>query len=190
QLAQTFPISVYEKQGAKGKAQSLLEGIERTRFDTICIIDADLQYPPENIPDLLQCIIVGSDVVVGDRTQRETSRLRQVASSTYKLAFAKLLHGFDVDVQSGLKVFRKDIFQRIAIQPSAWSFDLEFLIQARDAGYIISSVEIPFAERSKGETKVNLARVSVELAGAAIRSKLRPARAISLWPRAAQSEGH
>ena len=52
-LSAAYPVSVYLKQGTPGKAQSLLEGVEHARHDTICIIDADLQYPPEKIPDLL-----------------------------------------------------------------------------------------------------------------------------------------
>lgn len=178
ELAQHYPVRVLLKQGRKGKAQSLLEGFAQARASTICMIDGDLQYPPESIPVMFAAIMHGADVVVANRAQGSTSGLRKISSHLFRLVFAQALHRFDVDVQSGLKVFRTEIIRRITVELRAWAFDVDFLTQARDAGYRIASVDSAFNERAGGETKVQVARVGSQLLRAVVEAKLRPAQAI------------
>lgn len=189
ELGLHYPVRCFSKQGEPGKAQSILEGIQNARFQTICMIDADLQYPPERIPSMLECMNQGADIVVANRIQRATSRLRTVSSTIYHKIFNGMLHGLELDVQSGLKLFRKEIVEQIDLQPSAWSFDLELLTAAREAGFVIDSVDIDFAERLHGQTKVQVVHVAAELASAAIRNKLRGTRAFALRSGNTSTEG-
>src|SRR5712692_9217279 len=50
---------LFMKAGDKGKAQSLIEGFARARYDLLAMIDADLQYPPEALPALVDWIRAG-----------------------------------------------------------------------------------------------------------------------------------
>lgn len=170
-FAKKYPISIYEKQGKKGKAHSLLEGFSYTKYDTLCMIDADLQYPPESIPLMLEKIDNGADIVVASREEQEVSIGRKFVSGMYRFFFGKMLHGFDCDVQSGLKVFKKETLIRFPINPSPWTFDLEFLIKARDAGYKIENQDIVFAKRADGKAKINVLRASFEIGWSAIKLK-------------------
>src|SRR3989344_1287876 len=60
-LAATHPVCCYLKKGLRGKAFSLLEGFQRAQGELIAIIDADLQYPPEAIPQMVRAIDEGAD---------------------------------------------------------------------------------------------------------------------------------
>lgn len=168
-LAEDYPVSVYLKQGARGKAQSLLEGFAQARYELVGMIDADLQYPPEAIPEMIEKIQSGFDVVVVSRRERHVSFVRKVFSKTFAFLFVRLLHGFNFDVQAGLKVFRKSVIREIKIKPTPWTFDLEFLVRARHAGYSITSIDIVFDERTAGVSKVNLLRTSIEIGWNAIK---------------------
>ncbi|PIS15708.1 dolichol monophosphate mannose synthase, partial [Candidatus Roizmanbacteria bacterium CG09_land_8_20_14_0_10_41_9] len=53
-LTKKFPIRFYTKRGLKGKAQSLIEGFSYAKYPLIAMIDADLQYPPEAIPKMIE----------------------------------------------------------------------------------------------------------------------------------------
>src|SRR5690242_5673679 len=70
-FAKHYPVSLFSKQGKKGKAQSLLEGFSYAQYPYICMIDADLQYPPEEIPAMLAKIQAGADVVVANRKTKQ-----------------------------------------------------------------------------------------------------------------------
>src|SRR3989338_10227326 len=69
ELTSNFPISVYLKKGKKGKAQSLLEGFTYAKYDLVGFIDADLQYPAEAIPKMVEVIDTGVDIVVANRKE-------------------------------------------------------------------------------------------------------------------------
>ena len=70
-----------------GHQAALTAGIEATRGDAVVLIDADLQDPPEVIPELVARWRGGYDVVYGVRTDRdgETWFKRSTASVFYRL---------------------------------------------------------------------------------------------------------
>lgn len=189
QFTSRYPIKLHYKKGNKGKAYSLLEGFSYAKYGLIAIIDADLQYPPEVIPDMVNKLDEGFDVVVANRAERHTNFIRSLVSKSFKLVFAKSLHNFDLDVQSGLKVFRTEIIRRIILNPSPWTFDLEFLIKSRDSGYKIGSLDITFAKRFWGQSKVNILKTSLEIGMSSLKLKFVPSEVIPLASEIAKIEG-
>lgn len=165
-----FPINIFLKEGSKGKARSLIEGFKRAKYQTVAMIDADLQYPPEALPAMVRHLRTNDcDVVIANRKKTQTSLLRQLSSKVFRYGFGKAMFSLDVDIQSGMKVFRKEIIDRITINPEPWMFDLHFLLQARTAGYKIASYDIEFAERSAGVAKVSPLRDSIAMALASLK---------------------
>jgi cellulose synthase/poly-beta-1,6-N-acetylglucosamine synthase-like glycosyltransferase len=165
-------ISVHTKLGRPGKAFSLLEGFKHAKYKYICMIDADLQYRPESIPEMIAKLEAGSDIVVANRIDQKTGMLRKLASRTFQNIFARRLHGLDMDVQSGLKIFRAEVIERLTLTPSPWAFDVEFLVKSRHAGYAIDSIETPFDNRISGQSKIKLLSSSPQIALASIKSRL------------------
>jgi cellulose synthase/poly-beta-1,6-N-acetylglucosamine synthase-like glycosyltransferase len=168
-LQRRFPILVHHKVGKRGKAFSLLEGFKQARYQNIAMIDADLQYPPEALVPMASLLLHNeADVVVAERDNNRLSYLRRIASRTFRYIFGTLLHGMKEDVQSGLKVFRKEILNGISLNPSPWTFDLEFLLKAKNAAYRVSSYPIIFEPRAYGSSKLNLLRASLEIGWSAL----------------------
>lgn len=119
-----LPIRVELKRGKRGKAQSLAQGFASAKYSTIAMIDADLQYPPEAIPHMFARLKVqDTDIVVARRTNAETSKLRQLTSKVFRSIVGKLIWKLDVDVQSDLKVFKREILERVI-----WSLKVGLLI--------------------------------------------------------------
>src|SRR3989344_5901492 len=61
-----YPLKIFRKTGKKGKAYSLIKGLEKARGEVIPYIDADLQYPPEEIFPMVDKL-EEADVVVANR---------------------------------------------------------------------------------------------------------------------------
>ena len=59
-----------------GHQAAVTAGLEYARGDVTCVMDADLQDPPEVLPTLIQEWEKGSDVVYGVRRNRKESRLK------------------------------------------------------------------------------------------------------------------
>ncbi len=166
-------IIVHTKRGTPGKAFSLIEGFGHASLDLICMIDADLQYPPEALIEMFSVIDDGFDVVVANRIPQDTSLYRRILSKTGRKIFGEWLHGLECDVQSGFKLFRASVLDNIALNMTSWTFDLSFLVQAREKGHKIGTVSIPFSERNAGTSKVNVIRVGLEIAIESIKFKFR-----------------
>lgn len=188
ELATCFPVRFYTKQGKKGKAQSLLEGFSYAKYDLLGMIDGDLQYPPEKLPEMIEKISEGFDIVVANRRTRKTAMSRELFSKSFRFVFVKLLHKIDCDSQSGLKVFKKEIIQRITIDPSPWTFDLEFLLTALHAGYTVTTIDINFDERTFGDSKVDLFKTSYQIGSSALKLKLSDIDPIPLLPEAGKED--
>jgi cellulose synthase/poly-beta-1,6-N-acetylglucosamine synthase-like glycosyltransferase len=172
QRAWPFTVRILEKKGKQGKLQSLREGIAAAEGGIIAMIDADLQYPPEEIPALVKAI--GTyDIVVARRTHRRTSFLRSFFSNAFNVVCGRLLLSLNVDVQSGLKVFRKDALKGVAFSSSAWGFDYQFLFQSQRFGWTIGERPIIFEERFRGTSNVRVFRDGFALAWGALRLRLR-----------------
>jgi glycosyltransferase involved in cell wall biosynthesis len=167
--ARSKHVRLFIKQGKPGKAYSLLEGFAHARFNIICMIDADLQYPPEAIAGMYADLHKKHvDIVISERVELHTPLFRRLSSKVFQFVFAKLLFGINYDTQSGLKLFRKHVIESILLTPSPWSFDLEFIVRSLEHGYTLSSRDIIFAERHSGRAKINVFKATFELAYAAI----------------------
>lgn len=170
--AETYPIRAFAKVGTRGKAQSIYEGLEHVQYPTVAMIDADLQYPPEALYPMFEMIRTNStDVVVANRTNQGTSTVRQLVHKACRIGLGKVLHGFDCDIQSGMKVFRQDVAPHIAQPESGWAFDLEFLITARRAGYRIGHYDITFAKRQADASKINMIEGAWQIGTSALKLK-------------------
>ncbi|MBC7203214.1 MAG: glycosyltransferase family 2 protein [Pusillimonas sp.] len=72
-----------------GKEAALTAGIDHANGDAVIILDADLQDPPELIPQMLQAWYAGSDVVTMKRRSRSGESFAKKASAHY---FYRLLN--------------------------------------------------------------------------------------------------
>lgn len=181
-MIKPYPVKIFLKEGKRGKAYSILEGLKHARYENVCMLDADLQYPPEVIPQMLKDLDTHG-VVVANRTDAETSFARRFISKTFSFVFGKVLHGFSVDVQSGLKVFKKEIGLFINSEKvTPWTLDLSLLTNAKNLGYTIGSVKMPFEKRQFGESKVNIFKTSYEIGTNALKLKFNQQKTFHLQP--------
>jgi len=84
-----------------GKEIALSAGIDFARGEAIIPIDADLQDPPELIPELVSKWHEGYDVVYATRTQREGETFFKKFTSHVFYRIIRLLTRFDIPMDTG-----------------------------------------------------------------------------------------
>jgi glycosyltransferase involved in cell wall biosynthesis len=97
-----------------GQHNALLCGIRLARFDVIVTMDDDLQNPPEEIPQLLEKLDEGFDVVYGTPDREEHGLWRDVASRVTKLALESAMGAETARKVSAFRAFRtalRDAFE-------------------------------------------------------------------------------
>lgn len=182
-LSKSYPIKLVHKQGKPGKAFSILEGAAVATQEFVVMLDADLQYPPEAIPQMLQKTPEHA-VVVANRRIYKNTWFRRIASRSNAFIFGKLLFGLQHDVQSGLKLFKREIIEHIdrsVISP--WAFDIPLLFTALELGYTIGSVDITFEKRGGGTSKIRFLEVAGQIASSALRLRLKKSKKYIVPPK-------
>lgn len=172
-IADDSTVKVVRKEGTKGKAFSLIQGFSIAKGDVFAMIDGDLQYPPQKLPEMIS-LLKEADIIVGNRKDYNENSLRKFMSRGFRKIFGQMMFGLSTDIQSGLKVFTRQVYDVVKFKPvSPWTFDLEFLARARHAGFIIENVAIVFAPRVNGESKVNVVKQSIEIGSNALAIKMK-----------------
>ena len=138
------------------KTAALHTGFKNSSGDILAMIDADLQYAPEDLPKLLAKIQQGYDVVNGWRKHRKDSILKKIPSSIYnfvsRLSFGMRLHDFN----SGLKAFKREVLEDLNLRRGQHRFLLNI---AHHKGYRVGEVEIQHLPRKHGKTKYGISRM-------------------------------
>jgi hypothetical protein len=100
--------------------------LARPHRDVLCIIDEDLQHPPEILPELLAPILLGrADICVGSRYLREGSaagtdgRWRRLAARLSRALVRWLFPAtrLTTDPASGLFAVRREVLESIVLRP-------------------------------------------------------------------------
>jgi hypothetical protein len=150
-----------------GKGFGIRKCFEVARGEYIVLIDSDMEYPPEKIPDLLNRINE-HDIVVGSRRiwiNRRNGNVKIVRAFLSRLYSVLVRSLFDVDLQdyqSGFKAFRRKVIE--VVQPltsNGFEIDSEILIKASRRGFKIGFIPITYTY--KGNSKVNIFRDSTKM---------------------------
>jgi glycosyltransferase involved in cell wall biosynthesis len=84
-----------------GHQAALTAGLEHARGDVVAMIDADLQDPPELIPDMIAQWSQGADVVYAVRKQREGETAFKLATASWFYKLFDKLAQVDLEPNSG-----------------------------------------------------------------------------------------
>lgn len=146
QFATKYPIKLIRQAKNASKSNRLIFAFSHCKYDLISILDYPLGYSVESLPGMIKRIEKKqSDIVVAHRS----------FFSSLKKWSGKLVNGESYDIHSGLKVFKKEIVERLYPVFSPLSFDLEFLSKAVDAGYILEKYEVEAEIKAQPERKYN-----------------------------------
>jgi glycosyltransferase involved in cell wall biosynthesis len=151
-------VRVHERNIGKGAA--LKTGMLNVSGDLVVLQDADLEYHPEEIQQLIQPIIDGrADVVYGSRFAGQDTDSSRKNPSGYRsnyianqiiTRFSNLLTGLKLtDIETGYKVFTREVTERLAPTLVSRSFAIEPEITARVAKQKVRVIEVPISYSSR-----------------------------------------
>ncbi len=161
QLAETYPVRlIVRNPPLHGLSGAVLDGIAASTGATIVVMDADLQHPPERIPDLLKALDGGADFALGSRyvpggsTDAQWTLFRKINSGV-ATALARPFAGPVRDPMSGFFSLRRSTFNRAdRLTPLGYKIALELMCKCRVNR--VQEVPIHFGLRTRGESKLTL----------------------------------
>jgi dolichol-phosphate mannosyltransferase len=153
-------VRFLSRAGERGLAGAVLYGWSQSRANLLGVIDADLQHPPELLPELLKQA-ERADIAIASRYARNHGTkgwnpLRAAVSRLSTLVAAPLINRKNLrvtDPMSGFFVIHRRCIEGLAFQTTGFKLLLDILVRGR----IQKVQEVPyhFGIRRAGRSKAN-----------------------------------
>lgn len=146
-LAQSTGVVVLKHDVNRGKGEALKTGfgyIMNRDYSAVITIDADLQHPPESIPDFKKKAAGFPGILIGTRKRNlKIMPMHRWLSNTLTSAIVSILCGTTVrDSQSGYRLIPVRVLKEVQLKFSKYEMESEILIKAARKGFPIGEVPI------------------------------------------------
>ncbi len=151
-------VRVILKDKNEGKGSAVTIGMREAKGDILLIQDADLEYDPRDYPILLKPLEEGvADVVYGSRflggPRRAVMFWHMVANHLLTFMTNILFNTILSDMETGYKVFRKEVVEGLTIRAKRFDFEPEFTAKILKRKFRIFEVPISFNPRDYSQGK-------------------------------------
>ena len=138
-----------------GKAAALAAGFRACKGDIVVTMDSDLQDDPREIPNLIEKLDSGYDLVSGWKKIRHDPLSKRLASKVYNF-FTSLMSGIWLhDFNCGLKAYRKEVVKTIQVYGDLHRY---LPVLAHHSGFRVTELPVQHHPRQFGRSKFGAAR--------------------------------
>ncbi len=201
EVARDRGASIYVQSGA-GKGNGVRQALDHLMNDRsrqhipgprlYVMLDADGTYPPEQIPEFVEALESGCDVVAGSRLRGRVedgafTSLNRLGNEVLS-GFARFLFGFPIsDVCTGMWAFREDAVQHFRLAAESFDLEADIFASACEVGAHLKELPVDYARRI-GEAKLIPLRTGLLIAWRLLmrRLNLRDTRELQRSPQTTQ----
>jgi len=145
------------RQANAGKGAALRNGFRAVSGDLVVIQDADLEYSPEEYPELIELICKGhADVVYGSRflgRHRVFLFTHYLGNRIVTLATNILYNTMLTDMETCYKAMRVEVLRSFKLESNGFGIEPEITAKIFKRGYRVYEIPITYAGRNYDEGK-------------------------------------
>jgi len=157
EAAKKTKAKVLRHERNQGKVAAIRTGIANSTGDIIVLTDADYTYPARYIPDFVDALETGADLVLGSRIQKGLDNIpsfNRLGNMLFSMMISYIGCVHISDGQTGYRAFRKRDFERLDVNAKGLEFETKMTVKAAKHGYNIAEVPIEYRPRV-GKSKLN-----------------------------------
>ena len=149
-------VLVFHHGKNQGKVAALRTGVKHATGDIVIFTDADCTYPARYIPEFVEKIEHGFDLVLGSRqiNRKNIPFFNRLGNFIFSSLAAYISGKTIVDSQTGFRGFRREMFEKFDVEAKSLEFETKMTVRAAKLGYKIT--EIPIECRARvGTSKLH-----------------------------------
>lgn len=156
-ICEQHGVTVVTHPYSKGNGAAIKTGAKIAKGEVIVFLDGDGQHKPEDIPQLLEKLATGYDMVVGARDkQSQADSFRAIANGVYNWLSSAITGHKILDLTSGFRAVKADKFKEfLYLLPNGFSYPTTSTMAFFRAGYSVGYMPIQ-TEQRLGESHISL----------------------------------
>jgi len=134
---------------------ALAAGIKRAAKDVIMYTDSDLPVSLRDIKESL-CLLEACDIVTAySKVHKGETLKRKVMSAAYNFLIQFLFRTNIRDINSGLKIYKRKIFENMELISGSPFVDVEIFVRAKRKGFTVKQYGVIFETREGGKSYIS-----------------------------------
>ena len=161
----------------RGKGNAIRTGFQQAKADFVFMLDADYTYPGNFIPEMLDVLLDGYDVVIGSRlkgcrAKGSISRMNIVGNHLLTSMATVLYFHRISDLCTGYWGFKGEVVPKLRLSASGFELEADLFTQVVKRGYRLG--EVPIYYRRRGTpTKLNSVKSGFRIARKLLANRFR-----------------
>lgn len=160
EVASRYKVRLLSNTRNRGKGYALRRGFQHARGDIIVTIDADGSHKPKEIPDLINPLFNGIDIVAGSRflggSKDHTSKLHLLGNHLINATIMVLTRKLVTDSQTGLRAFKRESLEKISLESCGYEIETEITVKSLKNGFKFQEIPISCREREYSVSKLRI----------------------------------
>ena len=146
-----LPLRAVLHEKNQGYGAALASGFNAASKELIFMSDSDGQFDVAELARFLPALDPAADLVIGWREHRADPPLRLLNAAGWKLLVNGLFGYTARDVDCAFKLFRRRVWQQVAVHARGATFSAELLIKARRLGFQVKELPVRHLPRTAGQ---------------------------------------
>jgi len=160
QIASTYKATVLSNNKNRGKGYALRRALQHASGDIIVTIDSDGEHKPKEIPDLIEPLFNGTDIVAGSRflgsQRRATTNLNIIGNFFFNATIMTLTGKRVTDSQTGFRAIKRSVLQKLNLNSDGYEIESEITVKSLKNGFTFKETPISVERRKYNISKIRL----------------------------------
>jgi glycosyltransferase involved in cell wall biosynthesis len=149
-------VKIVEIDVNRGKGGAVRLGVEHAAGKYVAVLDADLEYDPNDYATMLPPLEDGFDAVLGTRYWQSHSAFGYwyvIGNKAISTAANMMFNSYLSDCMVGMKVLPRELFRSLGLTENGFGFDAEVVARLLRRKARIYEVPVHYRARSRDEGK-------------------------------------
>jgi glycosyltransferase involved in cell wall biosynthesis len=156
----TRKAKVLTNKSNHGKGYCVRRGIKHAHGDILVTLDSDGEHKPKEIPELINPLFQGCDVVSGSRfisrRPEVTTKINQVGNFLFNSVILALTGRQVTDSQTGFRAMKREVVDKLNLQSNGYEIETEITVKSLMNGFKFKEVPITIERRKYSMSKIKI----------------------------------